>query len=150
MRPKFTRKMLWAIPTVALALSGSLMGHARMASADNSATQCAQTEDWTFSPALTTAPQVGTYSFTFNQTCATVDATTLGSGVYSAGPATVSGSYNGSCLTAGLSNGAGILVGGTVAVFPSAVGGHYHVLAPANPCLDSGPTPAVSGTTWIP
>ena len=150
MMPRFTTRLAVGAATIAVAVSGSLVGHTKIASADTNVIQCAQTETWFFTPALTTAFNSGTYSFDYSQTCARVDVTTLGSGINSGSATFGPLSYSGSCLTATLGGG-GILIGGTVAVFASnpTGGGHFHVLVPANPCLDSGPTPGVSDTTFI-
>ena len=83
MKRVLTRRALMVVATLAVAASAGLVGPAKVASADTGATQCVQTESWTFSPALTTSVQQGTFAYSYSQTCAMIDATTLVSGINS-------------------------------------------------------------------
>lgn len=86
----------------------------------------------------------GIASFTYTVTCVVVDSTTGVPTTYSTTGA-VQSNYNGNCALAFIFDSAGrngVILGGVSATyvlpFPSTF-----VLTPANPCDDSGPTPAI-------
>jgi len=148
---RITKRMLIGLATMVVTMSGALLGQTTVTHAA-AVTQCTQTESWVFSPALGLGGSGG-WSFNWpsglvGHTC--LQANTSGAVGLDFSGGGISGTYNGSCLSASLvttTGTPGLLIGGTVAIFTPSNGTHYHVLATLVPCFESSAI-GVSGSTF--
>lgn len=148
------KRMGVAAAALALTMVGTLVGTVKTVHAA-SVVVCEENETWSFSPGLTTNIASGAFNYSYTGLCAGAFIPGLVPHTFPNGGG-FGGAYFGNCVIATLSPGpgfAGVLVGGVVEVMAVTVGGtvgpHVSVLVPANPCADSGPTPAIGVTAFV-
>lgn len=160
------RRFAWGLALVAaiLPLVGAIEGaHAETLAPLLSA--CAERQTWTFSTALDEAFRSGSIGLAASGDCETVYNPVHGPGTAAAMPPeplvlvqnTESMPYQGSCVVAtysyaydaaaGVYNGSGLLVGGTVAVASAGRTDMFVELAPLTPCAEASATGAAEAVS---